>query len=91
MKQNFKLAYPVTHAGKEIAELDLRRPKNMDIETLEARKGGNVSKSLQLIADLAGVDVAVIRELDTEDSGQINDWLEPLLDPKGRRSASAGS
>lgn len=91
MGEKFTLKHPVTVGGQTISELELRRPKNADLETMDARKGGNITKSILLYADLAGVDPKVIRELDTEDMGQLNAWAAPILDPNGQASGGGGS
>lgn len=91
MTQTFTLKYPVELKGVTTAELTLRRPKNRDIEALETRKGGATAKSMQMIADLAGVEPDLIRELDVEDMNTIGEWLEPILDPKGQASRGGGS
>jgi hypothetical protein len=91
MSESFTLQHPVKVKGHDHSALTLRRPKGRDLELMETSKGANTTRSFQLIADLAQVDIEVIRELDPTDLEQINDWLEPILDPKGRASREASN
>lgn len=91
MTHTITLRHPVEVLGQKIDSLVLRRPKARDLVKLEDAKGSNSRRTFNLIADLANVAPEVVLELDPEDLAQINDWLEPILDPKGLGSKDAGS
>lgn len=76
------LIKPITVDGKTITSIDFREPNGGDIERMETSKGSDLVKSYKLMADLAEIDPDVIRKLSVRDIGQINKWLEPILDPK---------
>lgn len=76
------LIKPVTLNGETITVLNLREPNGGDIERMDAGKGSAISKSYQLIANLAEVDPQVPRLMSTRDLHRVNKWLEPHLDPK---------
>lgn len=88
-KQNFTLAYPVEFGGVTVSELNLRRPKGGDVRRINESKGTPIALSFKMMADLAEVDPKLIDELDPEDIAAINDWLEPILDPKGSQARSS--
>lgn len=85
-KHTVTLEYPVTWEGSEVASLEFRRPKGGDVRRINSSSGDDLTKSFKLMADLAQVDPKLIDELDPADIAQINDWLEPILDPKARRA-----
>ena len=79
-KETIKLAYPVTVSGVEITEISLRRMKARDLKIMESRKGGDLEKSMQLVADLAEMDTAVIDELDAADFATVSETVESFLE-----------
>lgn len=76
------LKSPVTLNGETISVLNFREPNGGDIERMDMAKGSNITKSYQLIANLAEVDPQVPRLMSTRDLHRVNKWLEPHLDPK---------
>lgn len=88
--QEFTLKFPIEHGGETISSLSLRRPKVRDIRKLQNGRGNDGDRSLAMIADLAECDPKLLDEMDPEDLGQINEWLEPILDPKGEARAASG-
>jgi hypothetical protein len=88
--KDIRLKFPIEHGGATYSTLSFKRPNIGDIEALETRKGGSTKRSIEMLASLAGIDPDVIRKVDMEDMETINDWLEPLLDPKGLRSRNGG-
>lgn len=76
------LLKPIEHGGQTIKTIDFREPNGGDIERMQESKGSDLVKSYKLMADLAEIEPEVIRKLSVRDIGQINKWLEPILDPK---------
>ncbi|WP_068315783.1 phage tail assembly protein [Polycladidibacter hongkongensis] len=77
-----KLDYPVTHDGREINELSFRRMRAKDALIAEAETS-EVKAGYLLFANLAGVDVAVVEELDMEDFVKVGEAVAPLLGKSG--------
>lgn len=83
MTENFKsvtveLDYPVTYEGREIASLTFRRMKARDALAGEGIEN-EVRAGYAVFAALAGVDVAVIEELDIADLEKVADEVTPLM------------
>lgn len=79
------LDYPVSHEGRDYTQLTFRRMKAKD--TLVAEDEHNkVRSGYRLFATLAGVDLAVIEELDVEDLEKIGEGIGPLM---GKSAAAA--
>lgn len=87
-KHTITLDFPKEHNGQSITELCFRRPEGGDIRRSNKAKGDDLDRSFALMANLAEVEIEVIDRLDPVDIDKINDWLEPILDPKGRRVGS---
>ena len=73
-----ELEFPVTHEGRDIKELTFRRMKARDALAGEGIES-EVRAGYAIFATLAGVDVAVIEELDLEDLGKIGKQIAPLM------------
>ncbi|NMG39794.1 phage tail assembly protein [Chelativorans sp. ZYF759] len=72
------LAFPVPYEGREVKELTFRRMKAKDTLVAEAEKN-QTRAGYMLFAALAGVDLALIEELDVEDLEQIGERIVPLM------------
>jgi len=81
------LSTPVAYNGKSYAALTLRKAKVKDLEAAESarRDGGDFAAVVALIASLADVPLAVVREMDAEDlnlmSGALPDFLPSSTAP----------
>ena len=73
-----ELKHPITVDGVEIKEINLRRPKAVDLEVMD-KAPGEVGKAILLISNLAELPLDKIRELDGEDfmglQGHLTDFL----------------
>lgn len=87
-RHNIQLKYPFDFGGGKVTELNLRRPKVRDIRAMEKGKGSDSDRSIGMMANLAEVDPLLFDELDPVDFAAVNDWLEPILDPKARSDGS---
>lgn len=79
------LEWPIEYDGREVKSLSFRRMKAKDAlvaegETNQARSG------YALFAALAGVDIALIEELDIEDLEAIGQAVVPLMGNSARRA-----
>lgn len=83
------LKHPVTftfNAGKdnerieEIAEVAIRRPKGKDLRLADAQ-GGDMANQLKLIAQLTGLTIVQVDELDGEDITDISKVIEGFIPP----------
>lgn len=83
-KHEITLQYPVEWNGETLTKMSFRRPKGRELRKLENGKGTPMDRSFEMMADLAEVDVSVIDDMDPVDIAKIDEWLEPILDPKGR-------
>ncbi|TCN02947.1 phage tail assembly protein [Vibrio crassostreae] len=66
-----QLEYPVTVAGKEYKALTMRRPKVRDQLIADKQNKDPADKEIHLLSLLAGVETAVIQELDMTDYGEV--------------------
>ncbi|MBI1620167.1 phage tail assembly protein [Aquamicrobium zhengzhouense] len=72
------LDYPVQHEGRDIQSLTFRRMKAKDALLAEGEEN-KARAGYLLFAALAGVDLAVIEELDIEDLEKIGEAVVPLM------------
>lgn len=77
------LEYPVEFDGREIKSLTFRRMKARDALAGEGIEN-DVRAGYAIFAVLAGVDVAVIEDLDIEDLAKVGEEVAPLM---GKRLA----
>lgn len=66
-----KLAFPITHAGKTVDTLIVRRPKVADMLDVQAQGGGVAEIELAMVARLTGLSAGQVRELDMKDYAAI--------------------
>ena len=79
-----ELDFPITHEGREIASLTFRRMKARDALAGEGIEN-EVRAGYAVFAALAGVDIALIEELDIEDLAKVGEEVKPLM---GKRFAA---
>ncbi|MCX4025038.1 phage tail assembly protein [Endozoicomonas sp. SM1973] len=89
MSELITLNYPIERNGEVINEVTLRRPKTKDMKNIEKRGGGEISQSIHMIADLSGLDIKTIEELDAADFQRLNDVVAGFLDSTGDRSSKS--
>lgn len=66
--KTINLKYPVTHDGKEVAQVTVRRPKVKDIRKIEENPDiSDVDRGALMIAQLCDLPVEVVDEMDAED------------------------
>ncbi|WP_394689060.1 phage tail assembly protein [Hoeflea sp.] len=83
MSVTVDLDFPVPHEGREISSLTFRRMKARDALAGEGIES-EVRAGYAIFAALAGVDVAVIEDLDIEDLAKVGEEVAPLM---GKRLA----
>lgn len=79
MSDIITLQYPIERNGETINEITLRRPKAKDLKNMEKHTGGDITRSIHMVADLTGLDIATIEELDGEDFQHLNDKVGSFL------------
>ncbi|MBU2713636.1 phage tail assembly protein [Zooshikella harenae] len=79
MKSKITLNYPVTTEGVEVDTIYLRRPRAKDLKKMEDSKGGDITKSIELIADLAELVPSAIEDLDAGDFQKVNEVVAGFL------------
>jgi len=76
-----KLDYPITVAGAETKELNMRRPKVRDLR--DAQKAGksatDAEVEIRLFANLCEVAPSVIEELDMADYSKVQERYQGFL------------
>lgn len=82
MSKSIKLNYPVQAEGRSIEEITLRRPKARDLRKMETAKGGDIAKSIDLIANLAELPPSAIEDLDASDFQSLSDKVAGFLETK---------
>lgn len=79
------LEWPIEHDGREVKSLSFRRMKAKDALIAEG-EASQARSGYMLFAALAGVDVALIEELDVEDLEAIGKAVVPLMGNSARRA-----
>jgi hypothetical protein len=74
-----KLASPISIDGKEMTEINLRRPKVRDRLAVERSNASDAEKEVQLIANLAELPVEVIEDIDLADYAKLQRALTDFL------------
>lgn len=75
----FPLAYGAEWKGEAYEEITLRRPKMKDVKKLAAAKGDHLAASAQTVADLSGMPIGLIDDLDPEDYAPMQAWAQEIL------------
>ena len=74
-----RLSYPVTHDGKSISELTLRRPTVADQLASVEGGGGVAGIELRMVSMLSGVPVDALHAMDFGDYMKIQAALRDLV------------
>jgi len=74
-----RLSYPVTHDGKSISELTLRRPTVADQLASVEGGGGVAGIELRMVSILSGVPVEALHGMDFGDYMKIQAALRDLV------------
>ena len=82
MSKSIKLKYPVQAEGRRIEEITIRRPKARDLRKMETAKGGDIAKSIDLIANLAELPPSAIEDLDASDFQSLSNKVAGFLETK---------
>lgn len=70
-----KLDEPIQAGGKEVAELEIRKPTVRDLKASNVSGKSDLERSLVLIGNLSGLVPSELEELSLTDLGRINDEL----------------
>ncbi|UAA38224.1 phage tail assembly protein [Paraneptunicella aestuarii] len=82
MSNSIQLKFPVQAEGRTIESIEIRRPKARDLRKMETAKGGDIAKSIDLIANLAELPPSAIEDLDAADFQELSTMVAGFLDPK---------
>ena len=74
-----RLKKPVTVEGKALRELTFREPMVDDMLTAEAVGGGDLRQTVAMLASMAGVEMAVLKQVTRSDFQRIMEAVAPLL------------
>lgn len=77
-----QLEYPVEAEGQTIDAITIRRPKARDLKRMEVAKGGEIAKSIDLIANLAELPPSAIEDLDAADFQAVSEVVAGFLGQK---------
>ncbi len=75
------LTEKITIDGKEITEINIRRPKVRDRLAVERMGQSDAEKEVALISNLADLPKSAIEELDLADYGKVQEVLQGFLLP----------
>lgn len=70
-----KLDHPVTVEGREITEIELRRPKVREARDARKKHKDPADQEIELVSQLSGLPPAAIEELDIADYSKIQEVL----------------
>ncbi len=79
MSETVALQYPLEVEGQTVSHITLRRPKARDLKHMETAKGGEIAKSIGLIANLAELPPAAIDDLDASDFQALSELVASFL------------
>ena len=79
VQTNVQLEYPVEHKGQTYTELQLRRTRVGDMESMDIRPGVETTKNIQFMADLCEVPPDLIRCLDMVDYMRLTEVVADFL------------
>lgn len=74
-----ELVYPISVDGKEIKEVELRRPKVKDLKIAAKIGKDAMEQETVLIANLADLPTCAIEEMDLSDYTQLQEQLKSFL------------
>ena len=74
-----KLTNPIKIDGKDIFEIQMRRPKVRDRLVVERSNASDAQKEVQLVANLAELPIEVIEEIDLADYTKLQKALSDFL------------
>lgn len=77
--ETLTLQYPIQSEGTTLDTLTLRRPKARDLKLMETTKGGDIQKSVMLIANLAAISPKAVEDLDAADFQKVNEVVASFL------------
>ncbi|USH01055.1 phage tail assembly protein [Grimontia kaedaensis] len=86
--ETITLDYPIDVEGERIDVITLRRPKARDLKHMETAKGGEIAKSIGLIANLAELPPSAIDDLDASDFQTVSDVVAGFLTTPGSTDTS---
>lgn len=82
MSNTITLQFPIESEGQTLEEIPLRRPKARDLKKMETGKGGEIAKSIDLIANLAEIPSSAVEELDAADFQAVSEVVAGFLGQK---------
>ena len=85
---DIQLSTPIRINGAEVGVMRLRRPKVRDLERMDHAQGGDMEKSILLLASLAEWTPDQIRDLDAADFMAASQAVEAMLGKPGPGSGS---
>lgn len=84
MSQTITLSFPVSVAGRSIAEVTLRRPKAGDLRAMDKKANASeFEKSLWMIGALAELSPAEVDALDAADFKALADAVAGFMSTAG--------
>ncbi|ASX25862.1 phage tail assembly protein [Candidatus Williamhamiltonella defendens] len=82
MSNTITLQFPIESEGRTLEEITLRRPKARDLKKMETGKGGEIAKSIDLIANLAEIPSSAVEDLDAADFQAVSEVVAGFLGQK---------
>lgn len=79
MSKKIKLTYPIQLEGNTVDAITIRRPQARDLKMMEKSKGGDITKSIELIASLADIPPTAVDDLDASDFQKVNEAVADFL------------
>ena len=81
------LSYPISHDGKTIDEVTVRRPKVRDLKRIDGKE--DMAQTVMLIEILTGLSRALVDDMDTHDFKVIGDIIGGYTS-KGKSGSALG-
>ena len=87
--RRFKLSEPIHYAGETITELEFSKPKARLYRLIDTMNEVGGEQVLEVIADLCGISVEAVEELDWDDAEAASTIVGELLKSKKKAPRSA--
>lgn len=82
MSKTIQLEFPIQSEGTTLKEITIRALKARDLKIMEMSKGGEIAKTIDLIAHIAEIPTSSVEELYATDFLKVSEVVASFLGQK---------